>query len=464
MFPRIFILTYWLSTFVFGFLVPAFLGGTLTLRRWYIKNVHRLFVYCDDIINERKHLLGFDNELTEEEISSEEEEETMRRSSRGKRRHLPSYVEDVRNGEESNPHFAFCDIAPLLMNGISTIRDDQVTTRFYAQENGLWNMLTRTSIHPVFMSHRLNVIWFLSLIWRWGWLLPMRILVFMAALGWLLLATLILVLLPRSLPWYDKCYEWMICLVFKLVTHSFSAVVKFHNPENKAKNGGICVANHTSPLDAAVLSYDNCYSMIGQRHGGFLGFAQKVLDQTTEHIWFERSESKDRQMVVNRLTQHCTTGKNLPVLIFPEGTCINNTSVMMFKKGCFEIDTTIYPVAIKYDTLFTEAFWNSSEQSFVKYLFMMLTSWALVCDVYYLPPTRRLPNENAIAFANRVKSLIARKGGLVDLQWDGMIKRKKLSERIRQTLMDLERQHFLESSALPRNISHGNLSTLTSVL
>ena len=47
---------------------------------------------------------------------------------------------------------------------------------------------------------------------------------------------------------------------------------------------------------------------------------------------------------------------------------------------------------------------------------MMLTSWALVCDVYYLPPTRRLPNENAIAFANRVKSLIARKGGLVDLQ------------------------------------------------
>ena len=59
-------------------------------------------------------------------------------------------------------------------------------------------------------------------------------------------------------------------------------------------------------------------------------------------------------------------GKNLPVLIFPEGTCINNTSVMMFKKGSFEIDTVIYPVAIKYDTLFTEAFWNSSEQSFVQ--------------------------------------------------------------------------------------------------
>lgn len=32
---------------------------------------------------------------------------------------------------------------------------------------------------------------------------------------------------------------------------------------------------------------------------------------------------------------------------FPPGTCINNTSVMMFKKGSFEIGGLIYPVAIK---------------------------------------------------------------------------------------------------------------------
>ena len=29
------------------------------------------------------------------------------------------------------------------------------------------------------------------------------------------------------------------------------------------------------------------------------------------------------------------------------GTCINNTSVMMFKKGSFEVGGVIYPVAIK---------------------------------------------------------------------------------------------------------------------
>ena len=32
---------------------------------------------------------------------------------------------------------------------------------------------------------------------------------------------------------------------------------------------------------------------------------------------------------------------------FLPGTCINNTSVMMFKKGSFEIGGDVYPVAIK---------------------------------------------------------------------------------------------------------------------
>lgn len=32
---------------------------------------------------------------------------------------------------------------------------------------------------------------------------------------------------------------------------------------------------------------------------------------------------------------------------FSTGTCINNTSVMMFRKGSFEISGAVHPVAIK---------------------------------------------------------------------------------------------------------------------
>ena len=110
-------------------------------------------------------------------------------------------------------------------------------------------------------------------------------------------------------------------------------------------------------------------------------------------------------MFVQRLKEHVDNPDRLPILIFPEGnyiltvllvfnlpsagTCINNTSVMQFKKGSFEVGGTVYPVAIKYDAKFGDAFWNSSKHSMTTYLLMMMTSWAIVCDVWYLPPMQK---------------------------------------------------------------------------
>lgn len=93
------------------------------------------------------------------------------------------------------------------------------------------------------------------------------------------------------------------------------------------------------------------------------------MARASPHIWFERAEAKDRSAValrfvviclskiilkifiyfffIDRLKQHVSDPKNPPILIFPEGTCINNTSVMQFKKGSFEVGGVIYPVAIK---------------------------------------------------------------------------------------------------------------------
>ena len=90
--------------------------------------------------------------------------------------------------------------------------------------------------------------------------------------------------------------------------------------------------------------------------------------------------------MARRLREHVEDPTKLPILIFPEGTCINNTVVMQFKKGSFEVGGVIYPVAIKYDPKFGDAFWNSSRHSIVQYLLRMMTSWAIVVDVWYLPP------------------------------------------------------------------------------
>ena len=164
---------------------------------------------------------------------------------------------------------------------------------------------------------------------------------------------------------------------------SFSACIKFHDRENMPDTDGICVANHTSPIgtstfvtlnafmaegfktqglrnatnsclsttrtnvvlplsqkcppDVVILSVDRPYALVGQSHPGFMGVIQRSLSRGAAHIWFQRSEAKDRLEVARRLREHVEDLEKLPILIFPEGTCINNTVVMQFKKGSFEV-------------------------------------------------------------------------------------------------------------------------------
>ncbi|XP_032365068.1 glycerol-3-phosphate acyltransferase 3, partial [Etheostoma spectabile] len=213
--------------------------------------------------------------------------------------------------------------------------------------------------------------------------------------------------LPVSVCICTSCFSvknWLSELVhltcYRICARGLSATIVYHNRENKPQKGGICVANHTTPIDVVILSNDGCYAMVGQIHGGLMGVLQRSMVRACPHVWFERSEMKDRHAVASRLRAHVAAKTKLPILIFPEGTCVNNTSVMMFKKGSFEIGGTIYPVAIKYDARFGDAFWNSGKYNMVSYLLRMMTSWAIVVHVLYLPPPTRHAGEDAAAVAN----------------------------------------------------------------
>ena len=59
-----------------------------------------------------------------------------------------------------------------------------------------------------------------------------------------------------------RSYHLLIDLKRRMVVHiSFTGVITYHNPENKPK-GGICVANHTSPIDVLLLACDNVYALV----------------------------------------------------------------------------------------------------------------------------------------------------------------------------------------------------------
>ncbi|XP_047358578.1 glycerol-3-phosphate acyltransferase 3-like isoform X2 [Vespa velutina] len=397
--------------------------------------------------NNKNHIDEHTNEKIEEiskDIDSNKENTLIRRNS----------FETLKKGFEP----AVC--LDYIRAGVEAIIEDEVTSRFEAEELKNWNLLTRTNRHYEFISWKLTVIWMFGFFMRYCFLLPLRI--FICCIGlttrdsicsiytatiqrdssflrckacglqvmWLTMCTAVVGYIPEGS--FKRWLNYKVSIMcFAVLSSALSSVITYHHPENRPVRG-ICVANHTSPIDVLILMCDNCYSLIGQRHGGFLGILQRALARASPHIWFERSEVKDREAVARRLKEHVSDPTNPPILIFPEGTCINNTSVMQFKKGSFEVGGVIYPVAIKYDPRFGDAFWNSSRYSMLQYLYMMMSSWAIVCEVWYLPPMYRNEGESAIDFANRVKSVIARQGGLVDLQWDGQLKRMKPKKEWRE--------------------------------
>jgi len=336
--------------------------------------------------------------------------------------------------------FDFSDVMDFVKTGVACIIEDEVTQRFEAEELESWNLLTRTNEKFRFINWKLTFFWGFGCLFRYCVLLPGRIAILIVGVLYMALGMTIVGPVKEG-PIKKWLNHQITTSCFQVLGGGLSAVVTYHNIENRPKDG-ICVANHTSPIDVVMLASDTAYALTGQKHGGFLGCLQAQLSKASSQIWFEREKSKDRAYVLNRLKAHVQDPDKLPILIFPEGTCINNTGIMQFKKGSFEVGGVIYPVAIKYDHKFGDAFWNSSKYSMVPYLLMMMTSWAIVCDVWYLPPMYRrkvgilyfcegvqfnnFQEENAIEFANRVKKEIALKGGLVDLVWDGNLKRQEV--------------------------------------
>ncbi|CAF0782605.1 unnamed protein product [Adineta steineri] len=422
-------------------LTLAVLNMSLGIRKLYVKILTFLFDYATQISKDKE--IPFDSNLktaesptpqiepqiidnvlddwvelspntfmineskTEQSITSEEENQRISRAS-----------------SQTDIQFKLSDIIDYTRQGLEAIVDDEVTKRFTsANEMAVWNLLTRTQQQHGSFSIRVTVLWFIGFLIRYFILFPIRICLFFLAIFWVLGSIIFLRYVPKQ-EMKLRFGFYINIVLHRILSRVFSAIITYHNTEHRAKCGSICVANHTSPIDVIILSTDNGFSMIGQKHGGFFGIVQKTLSQTANHIWFERSEAKDRHMVAQKMREHIKNETNLPILIFPEGTCINNTSVMMFKKGCFEIsEAPIYPVAIKYDNRFGDAFWNSSKHELVQYLILMMTSWAIVVDVYYLPPMKIEKNELSMDFARRVKAAIAKQGGFVDLEWDGGLKR-----------------------------------------
>ncbi|KAI4367345.1 hypothetical protein MLD38_023093 [Melastoma candidum] len=122
------------------------------------------------------------------------------------------------------------------------------------------------------------------------------------------------------------------------------------------------------------------------------------------------------------------------LILFPARLAVVAGALFSFawSLGAFELGCTVCPIAIKYNKIFVDAFWNSRKQSFSMHLLQLMTSWAVVCNVWYLEPQRIRPGETAIEFAERVRDIISVRAGLQKVPWDGYLKYSRPSPKHRE--------------------------------
>ncbi|MBA0876533.1 hypothetical protein Goshw_021093 [Gossypium schwendimanii] len=229
-----------------------------------------------------------------------------------------------------------------------------------------------------------------------------------------------------------KMERALVELICSFFVASWTGVVKYHGPRPSMRPKQVFVANHTSMIDFIILEQMTAFAVIMQKHPGWVGLLQSTILESVGCIWFNRSEAKDREIVTRKLREHSQGADNNPLLIFPEGTCVNNQYSVMFKKGAFELGCTVCPIAIKYNKIFVDAFWNSRKQSFTMHLLQLMTSWAVVCDVWYLEPQNLRPGETPIEFAERIRDIISVRAGLKKVPWDGYLKYSRPSPKHRE--------------------------------
>lgn len=121
--------------------------------------------------------------------------------------------------------------------------------------------------------------------------------------------------------------------------------------------------------------------------------------------------------------------------------------MIQFRKAVFEEDLDIYPIAIRQDARYGDAFWI--EDKFHLYLLRIMMSWAVVYEIKYLPKEQRFPFESNGQFAARVQGLIAEAAGIQQGRFDGGFWYKKTDQQRVH-----EDQQRLVAACLSHDIPH----------
>eukprot|EP01116_Phalansterium_solitarium_P008168 TRINITY_DN2157_c0_g1_i2.p1 TRINITY_DN2157_c0_g1~~TRINITY_DN2157_c0_g1_i2.p1 ORF type:complete len:512 (-),score=222.57 TRINITY_DN2157_c0_g1_i2:124-1659(-) len=156
----------------------------------------------------------------------------------------------------------------------------------------------------------------------------------------------------------------------------------------------IVVANHTTFVDVYWMFYAYGACPVAKEAVGripLVGF----LARTLQTVFVSRTDSQSRSETQDAIKLRATEPGWPQIMLFPEGTCENNTALITYRLGAFQPGLPVQPVALNYR-------WRHFDPSWVAYgpgpgqlLLKMLCQFGNRLEVTFLPVTAPTDAERA---------------------------------------------------------------------
>ncbi|CAI4223848.1 unnamed protein product [Auanema sp. JU1783] len=334
----------------------------------------------------------------------------------------------------------------LLSNGIQSILQDDISRPFLsAPAQGWWLLSWPTYFYYEPIPYQLISFYILGFVFRWFFLFPVRFALLLTSVIWIVACGLICSIFTPA----QSTVMYFGITFARLFNASTGLVTRSHNDENRAQTPGIAVSNHLSANDIMVL-YGDCfydgkgYTVTGQSHKGFIETLQKFGSNLTPTLWLNREDQHQRSNFQKKVMDYSSQPSVYPVLLFPEGYCSNNDTILQFRKAVFTGEVPIYPIALLQNARVGDAFWK--EDTYIPYMLRVMSSWATSYDITYLQPMIKKPSEDPADFAARVQSAVGCSIAKDVLPYDGGLKRQKDRLKYRSKVQTALFESLMKSS------------------
>jgi lysophosphatidylcholine acyltransferase/lyso-PAF acetyltransferase len=171
---------------------------------------------------------------------------------------------------------------------------------------------------------------------------------------------------------------------------------------------------HSSFYDALIVAYLGLTTVVVKSGTDNIPLVGTVL-RYGQPILVHREDPDSRNSTVKEIRRRAAAKGQWPqVLIFPEGTCTNQTCLISYKPGAFIPGVPVQPVCVKYRNRMHTTPWTWNGPSALKQLWLTFANWNTQFEIEFLPVY--VPNEaeklDPLLFGRNVREVMAKALGV----------------------------------------------------